>query len=381
MFLAKGNPTIDDLFNKPLLPRSNRPFLLKDKPNGATKQIATGHWVYVNFNIATLVDIIGRLCRYCGVSLDNVDITYMPKTSGGVVESNLGWVTVPRSVITILSEDYSSGFRFDTTALRLLSNKAGVEIDKNMQSVLKQQMFRRNDDVYFLLDSIADANTRREITDFADALLDEYGCFEIPELYALYVDRLNPKCIGGADDFEKFYECIGNRDVRCVAAPQIGNRIARYSNGNVWEMFDTIARKIIVVTNNEFGGVISEEDLHKKFCAFSVDLLAKIIRNRIGDELLRIEINGIICYQMLGTLGLPDDFSDTLSDTLYRLDDLGLPPNEEILHTALSLTLGVNFKAEYNIPDQATYRRIVNFYYKANPRREWKHGIFGEATG
>jgi len=147
--------------------------------------------------------------------------------------SDSGWATVPKSIIAILSKDYAAGFRFDTTALRLLSNKAGVEIDENMQSVLKRQMFRRNDDVYFLLDVVADAKMRKNIADFAGTLLDEYGCFEMPELYTLYADRINPKCIGGADDFEKFYECIGNRDVCCVAAPQIGNRIVRYSNGNV----------------------------------------------------------------------------------------------------------------------------------------------------
>jgi hypothetical protein len=279
-----------------------------------------------------------------------------------------------------LSEDNAGGFRFDTTALRLLSNKAGIEIDDNMRFALKQQMYHRNDDVYFLLDVVADTETREEIVVFADALLNEYGCFEIAELYAMYTDKLNPKCIDDADDFERFYECIGTRDVRCVKAPQIGNRIARYSNGNVWETFGTIAQRIITVTNDEFGGVISEDDLHKKFCAFSEDLLAKIIRNCIGDELLRVEINGIICYQTLDTLGLPDNFSDILSDMLYRIDDLGLTPNEEVLHTALSLALGVNFKEEYNIPDQATYRRLVDIYYKANSPREWKSGVFGKAT-
>jgi hypothetical protein len=289
-------------------------------------------------------------------------------------------VTVPRSVIAVLSADYAAGFRFDTTALRLLSNKTGVEIDITMQTALKQQMYRRDDDVYFLLDVVADAETRKDIVRFAGTLLDEYGCFEMQELYVLYEDRLNPKCIGGADEFEKFYKRIDNRDVRCVAAPRIGNRIARRSDGNVWGTFGAIAQRIIAVTNDEFGGVISEDDLQKKFRAFSADLLAKIIRNCVGDEFLRVEINGTVCYQTLEALGLPDDFPDTLSDTLSRLDDLGLTPNEEVLHTALSLAMGVNFKADYNIPDQAAYRRLIDVYYTADPPRAWKHGVFGETA-
>jgi DNA-binding XRE family transcriptional regulator len=400
MFIAKGNPNINNLCNKPLLSGSKRPFLLKDlpkeKPNGKARQIRSGNWINVNFNIAILVDIIGKLCRYCGVSLDNVEITYTPKANGGMAERNMthnnagsslqnssdsDWVRVPHSVVAVLSEDYSGGFRFDATALRLLSNKVGVEIDGNMQSTLKRQMFRRNDDVYFLLDLVVDAETRKDIVGFADALLDEYGCFEIPELYARYADRLNPKCIGSVEDFENFYERISRRDVRCVAAPQIGNRIARYINGNVWEIFSAIAQKIIAVTNGEFGGVISEDDLHRKFRAFSVDLLAKIIRYCVGDKLLRVEINGIVCYQTLDALGLPEDFSDTLSGTLCRLDDLGLTPNEETLHTALSLALGVNLKSEYNIPGQTAFRQLVDVYYKADPPRKWKYGVFGEAAG
>ena len=287
-------------------------------------------------------------------------------------------VDILRSAIDILSKDYTAGFRFEATALRLLSENAGGEIDEDMQSRLKQQMFRRRDDVYFMFDSVADAELRMDIADFADAMLDEYGCFEVAELYSLYAGRLNTKCIGSADDFEKFYECIGNRDVRSVVAPGIGNRITRCRGGNVLKSFDAIARKIIILANDEFGGVVREDDLRKKLRAFSADLLAKIIRSCAGGELLRVEHNGIVCYQTFDALGLPDDFSDTLSDVLSHLDNLGLTPTEEVLHTALSLALGVNFKAKCNISDQATFQRIVGVYYKASPPREWKKGIFAD---
>lgn len=321
--------------------------------------------------------------------VDNLNIsnTSIPSSENSTMkdskEENLSIVqviAVHQSVVDTIAKCYTSGFRFDATSIRLLSNKVKIEIDNDIQSALKQQMYSRNGDVYFLLDVVANEEIRKDINTYACALLHEHGCFEIAELYRLYADRLNSGCICDADDFEKFYMRICNSDVRCVAAPQIGNRIARYSNGNVWGAFATTAQRILTAINDEFGGVVSEDDLHKKFCAFSTDLLAKIIKMCVGDELFRVEINGIVCYQALDALGLPDDFSDTLSNTLYRLVALGLPPNEEVLHTALSLALGVNFKLEYNIPDQATYRRIVSIYYKATPPREWKYGIFGEVT-
>lgn len=288
-------------------------------------------------------------------------------------------LTVPQTVVDVLATDYVGGFRFDTTAIRLLSNKSGIEVDDNLQAVLRRQMFSRGDDVYFLLDAIADDDIRHQIITTADQLLDEYDCFELSELYSQYADKLNHKIIRDVDDFEKFYVFINTRNIRCVAAPYIGNRISRLSNGNVWSTFNEIAVKIVSMIHDEYGGTISEDDLHSHFCAFSTDLLAKIIKNSAG-ELVRSEINGIIVYQTLDALGLTDDFSNTLYNTLERLDGLSIAPTIEALHTALSLAMGVNFNAEFNIPDNATYQRLIAAYYKAEPHREWKGGIFLEVS-
>lgn len=288
---------------------------------------------------------------------------------------------VPDSLIGALNQNYASGFRFETTALRLLSTTAGVEIDDRMQAALKQKMFRRDDGVCFLFDTVADTSTRKDIVESADAYLQEYGCFEIPVFYKQYEDQVNCKCIENAHDFESFYEQISNSGVRCVAAPQIGNRIARFRNGNVWGTFKEVSVKIVSAITNEFYGSVNEDDLHSKFCAFSTDLLSKIIKNCAADKLMRVEINESICYQTFDALGLPDNFSEVLSETLERLGDIGLEPSQDVLHTAISLKLGVNFLVEFNLPDWDAYRRLIAVFYKAEPRREWKRNIFGEVRG
>lgn len=288
--------------------------------------------------------------------------------------------SIPDALIDVLNKNYASGFRFDTTYINLLSNASGVEVDERMQSTLKRIMFRRDDGIYFLLDIIADAATRKGIVDFADTYLQEYGCFEIPEFYKLYEDTINPNCIRNADDFESFYEQIGKSGVRCVRAPQIGNRIARYSNDSVWGTFKEVAAKIVSVINEEYYGSCNEDDLHTMFCAFSTDLLGKIIKFCAAEELIRVEINSSVCYQTFDALGLPDNFSDVLAEVLEHLSDIGLDPTQDVFHTAISLRLGVNFKAEYNLPDWDIYRRLIAAFYKAEPRREWKYNIFGEVT-
>ena len=288
--------------------------------------------------------------------------------------------SIPDALIDVLNKNYASGFRFDTTYVNLLSSASGVEIDGHMQSALKRMMFRRDDGIYFLIDIVADTSTRKDIIDFADSYLEQYGCFEIPEFYKLYEDKVNPNCIRNAEDFESFYEQIGKSGVRCVQAPYIGNRIARYSNGAVWSTFKEVAAKIVSVITEEYYGSCNEDDLHTKFCAFSTDLLGKIIKQCAVDELIRVEINDSVCYQTFDALGLPDNFSEVLAEALERLSDIGLDPMQDALHTTLSLKLGVNFKAEYNLPDWDTYRRLIAAFYKAEPRREWKYNIFGEVT-
>ena len=288
--------------------------------------------------------------------------------------------SVPDAVIDVLNKNYTSGFRFETTYINLLSSATGLEVDGCMQSGLKRIMFRRDDEIYFLLDIVADAVTRKDIIDFADTYLQEYGCFEIPEFYKLYENRVNPNCIRNADDFEIFYEQIGKSGVCCVQAPYVGNRIARYSNGSVWGTFKELAAKIITVISEEYYGSCNEDDLHTKFCAFSTDLLGKIIKQCAADELIRVEINGSVCYQTFDAFGLPNDFSEVLAEALERLSDIGLDPTQDALHTTLSLKFGVNFREEYNLPDWDAFRRLLAAFYKAKPRREWKYNIFGEVA-
>ena len=287
---------------------------------------------------------------------------------------------IPDELIEVLNHSYSTGFRFETTYINLLSNASGVEIDEKIQSALKRLMFKRDDGIYFLLDTVADAATRKDIVDLADSYLEEYGCFEIPEFYKLYVDKVNSACIRNADDFESFYEQIGKSGVRCVRAPQIGNRIARYSNGNLWGTFKEVAAKIVSVISEEYYGSCNEDDLHTKFCAFSTDLLGKIIKQYAAEELIRVEINDSVCYQTYDALGLPENFSDMLAETLERLADIGLDPSRDVLHTTISLKIGVNFMAEFNLPDWDTFQRLIAAFYKAQPHREWKYYVFGEVT-
>lgn len=387
----QSKPKATELYHTGLQSDSERAFLMKDKPKLSARQLSNGYWINVNLSIKDLVVTIGKLCKFCDVNLNDVNITYLPKQKDGTIrpmtksEDKSERVACQRvcisdAVVDVLKKNYASGFRFDKTYINLLSNVSGVDINRQMQLALKQMMFQRNDGVFFLLDTVADAETRQAILDLSDEWLEEYGCFEISALYKLYEDKVSQNCIRNAGDFESFYEQTGKSGVYCVQAPYIGNRIARYSNGAVWTTFRQVVEKIVSTITDECYGSCNEDDLQMKFCAFSTDLLRKIIKRCAAGELIRVKINNYVCYQTFKALGLPENFSEILAEVLERIDEIGLEATQNVLHTAISLNLGVNFMVEFNLPDWESFRRLIDVFYRAEPRREWKSNVFLEVT-
>ncbi len=403
-YFLNSKTEMEELYGTSLYKRGDVEFLLKDKPNPrlSPRKLSNGYWINVNLSIKDLVSTIGRLCEFCNVNLNDVKITYVTKqdaksaqlksnfqiflTDNDETDSNgagpksavISEPSIPDEVIEVLNRNYASGFRFEATYVNLLSNASGIDIDENIQYMLKSKMFCREDDVYFLFDMIADSPTRKDIIDSAEDFLKEYGCFEISEIYNMYREKLNPVSIRNAIDFENFYEQIGQKGVRCVQAPGMSNRIARYSNDSVGNLFKVVSDKIVSYVTEEYYGSCDEDDLHTKFSAFSTDLLCRIIRQYAADKLVRAKINESICYQTFNALGLSENFSEQLSEVLEKMNDVGLEPTQEALHTALSLKMGINFKEEYGLPDWDTYRRLIAVFYKSDPPREWKNNIFAE---
>ncbi len=290
-------------------------------------------------------------------------------------------VTVPEVLLDVLKKTYSGGFRFEATSISLLASATGVQIDKELKEKLKSMMFGRKDGIYFLPGQITDKATHSDLLTKTDMYLQDYGCFEVSEVYQQFKKQLSPVCIKTVEDFEDYYLWATQKSVRCVIAPQIGNRIVRLSSGNVWDRFGEVGAKIVIFINERHYGSCTEEELHEEFPAFSKNLLSKIVRFCASNELIKVEINDTICYQFFTALGLPENFTEILSETLDQLDEIGLPASQETLHTALSLRLGVNFQSEFSLPDWDTYRRLIGAYYKGQPQRAWKNNVFVEVDG
>lgn len=119
-FIKENNPNLGVLDRKPLYGRNV--FFRHHKPDfGACFKLSNGKWIYTNYNPQTIVTIIGNLCRYCGVPLNNVFITYVPKDSHVLRRKcNHALLTKPKTAVSdktkaaimaILEKHFSNGIR------------------------------------------------------------------------------------------------------------------------------------------------------------------------------------------------------------------------------------------------------------------------------
>lgn len=381
-FIARGNERVSGLFRESIFKRSSQPFFLKDRPEVRAKELSNGYWIYINYSIPQLVDIIGKLCTYCGYSTDDVVITYTSKHDDIQIETSVNDDKALdenglNAVLGAIKSNYSMGLDFSPTTLRLLENKSQVDISAKLQAELKKLMFKRNDGIYLLTEQIINQENFNKLKTAIRGYMDEFSCFELRKIYITYSSFFDDKLIRDCDDFEAWLKFNGLvEQTRCVG--QYGTRVIRKSDRSIQELFTAISVRISTIANDDFGGVIEEEQLEKIFSPFSTQLLFNIIKD-YNEDLVRTEINGVFCYQTLDALGLSDDFSDILVDALTQIDDLGLVPNEETLNTVLSITMGLNFRAEYNLMEGKTFRRLIAHYYKNNIKREWRGGVFMEA--
>ncbi|MEA4831022.1 hypothetical protein SDC9_78558 [bioreactor metagenome] len=378
-FLTDERSNIRELYKYNLQPGSKRPTLLKEKPEGSCRQLSNGYWVYVNFSIPVLVELIGRLCKRCGVAFSDVHITYQYKAgerSPMVIKASDNIQTY-NEIMKVIKNDYANGFVFSTTSLRLLSEKARCEVTEKIQEQMKRLLFKRNDEVYYIIDVIATKSERDALVSRAQFALEKIGYFEINELYEANRDSFNNGIIIDLADFENFYSFLDGENVRCVG--KHGFRIARLRDKSIDELFGAAADKAYEIAHNKYGGVITIDDLLDAFPLCSTQLINYILKT-YSEMLIRTEINDVMCYQTIDALGLTEEFSQQLAETLDNMGTLEIPASDSILHAILSTKMNVNFEKEYGIPDDKVFRRLISLYYKASPPREWKAGLFTEVT-
>lgn len=373
--LRINNPKMEDLYHRSLLSENSYyPFLLVDKPNGMNcKQLDNGYWVNVNYSIPSLMKQIKALCTHCGYSLEQMRFFGIQKYDSKITkEVRENTPCISEKILSAIREFYSTGIRFEDTVIRLLEEKSGESINENTKQALRRQMFCRGDEVYFLPDTILTKDQKELVNkESILVLLSKFSCIDIAALWNACCSNGSSTCLRNAEDLERYLNYLLPDDIRFGNG--LKTRIARRIGKSVNDSLKESAQKV-VQTITDYG-CITEEDLLQAYPVFSGSFLKELLE-KYTDEVLPTIINDFLCYQTIESMGLDEDFSETILKTLEELDRLSICPSQETLHALLSVKLGYNVRDEYSIPDDKTFRRFISVYYTGNEKRNWKAGNF-----
>ncbi len=382
--IEKNNPALELLYTQPLTAnRKNRPFFLTEKLEGLhCSKLSNGYWINLNYNIPGLMDLILAFCLKCGYHKADIAIYGMPKgnVSSLVSEYTKNEVAVvsqydgiPLPLRNAIKTSYTTGMRFDDTVLSLLSNQSGLQITDTMCGILKKEMFKRNDGLYFLPEQIADIRDIKTIKEETLNFLEAYKLCEVSKLYEIKRLDASIASIRDEEDYADFLEFLLPDSVRIGKAYTF--KIIRPTGISINDATTYLTNKLLTtITEN---GCMTEGDLLITYPIVSDQFLKKLLEKNT-DEVVTTTINDFLCYQTIGAMGFDESFSDTLNSVLERAYELELPPSAEVLHTLLSVEVGQNFRNTYGIPDDKTFRRIIALYYRGEKAREWKAGNFME---
>ena len=281
--------------------------------------------------------------------------------------------SIPRSLRRTILENYANGLRLEATSLRLLEAAANCSIGEPLQNDLQKAMFRRNDDLYFFPDSIIDEENAETILQETAGFLSHFGCFDISVEYRRCCERFSLRGLRDENDFADFLLFLNPGAFRVTRFCQ--KSVARktgVSKKELAERLTSLLRDTILES-----GYVTESELLNAYPAFDSAFFRKLIE-KYSDEILYAEIADAPCYQIIEDAGLDEKFSALLDDVLNEADRLSLEATPDVLNALLSVRMGANFRTEYNIPDDKTFRRVIGMRYTGAMPRAWKSGKFTE---
>ena len=281
--------------------------------------------------------------------------------------------SIPPNLRLTILENYANGLRLEATTLRLLEAAASCSIDELLQNELQNAMFRRSDDLYFFPDSIIDEESKETILQETADFLSRFDCFDIAVEYRRCCERFPLRGLRDENDFADFLLFLNPRAFRVAHFCQ--KNIAKKTGVSKKE----IAKRLTNLLRDTIleNGYITESELLDAYPAFDSDFFRKLIE-KYSDEILYAEIADAPCYQIIQDAGLDEKFSALLGDVLKEADRLSLEATPDVLNALLSVRMDANFRMEYNIPDDKTFRRVIAMRYTGAAPRAWKSGRFTE---
>lgn len=259
-----------------------------------------------------------------------------------------------RELLAQLARDYPNGVSFEPMALRLLRKKATVtdlQIEK-----LKAEMFQLENGLWVSPEMILDNVPRLALVVKAKEWLKQFGLFSVEKLY---------------DEFPGVFRIITTIEDRANFLRHLGFTVSAWKEGSnfcfipatsLTERLEQVSEKILGWLD-EADGSLTFHKIEQMIPQLSAEAI-ETIRMHFIPEVHKTMVAGVTCWQSIGALFLPEDFSEKLTFIVDKLLALGEKVSAANLQLALSMQYNVRFREEYPLQENATFMRVCKNNYQ-----------------
>jgi|GEM_PF-5457414 len=275
--------------------------------------------------------------------------------------------------ITVLLRDFSAGFEFNDSSVRLLESAVGRSCPESVRKELKRVMFKRYDGIYLLQEMVADPETLAELKRRIEEYFSHYHAFSLSVLYDEFADRLSA-LTNPDSDFRLFL-----LNAILPELPEGGDIFGRQQkqicipgSSSQREVLEFLAEQFREKLRENGDAVLMDELLSELPC-LNFAAAEDILRDQIPDA-VEIKTDGLQYWKLLESFCLPEDFGEILGQIIGGIERQGKIPSLQAVATGLEVQYGSDFREIYALDDDEVFRQVI-FKSIRNGDYTWKNNL------
>ena len=260
--------------------------------------------------------------------------------------------------ITVLLRDFSAGFEFNDSSVRLLESAGGRSCPESGQKELKRRMFRRYDGIYLLPEMVADGETLDAIKHRIEEYFDQFHAFSLPVLYGEFEGALHA-LTNPDSDFRLFL--LGAILPEFPEGGKVFGKLQKQIGipGSLEEqdVLDFLAERIREILL-QGGDAVLNEDLLAELPCLNVDAVEMIIREQI-PEAVEILVDELRYWKLLEFFCLPEELGDDLLQIIAAIEQQNKTPSLRMIADRLAELFGDDFRETYALEEDDVLRQVI----------------------
>ena len=275
--------------------------------------------------------------------------------------------------ITVLLRDFSAGFEFNDSSVRLLESAVGRSCPEFVRKELKRVMFKRYDGIFLLQEMVAEPETLAELKQRIEEYFSQYHAFSLSVLYDEFADRLSA-LTNPDSDFRLFL-----LNAILPELPEGGDIFGRQQK-QICIPGSSTQREILEFLAEQFreklrenGDAVLMDELLAELPCLNFAAAEDILREQIPDA-VEIKMDGLQYWKLLESFCLPEDFGEILGQIIGGIEQQGKIPSLQAVATGLEVQYGSDFREIYALDDDEVFRQVI-FKSIGNGDYTWKNNL------